>query len=332
MVTQAPKHAPAVTVIAVCYNHARFVIECLESIRRQTFTDFELIVIDDKSSDSSPQLIAGWLKDHFPTATFIAHQVNVGLCKTLNEALALATGEYIGLIATDDAWMPDKLMRQVARLRELSPTVALVFSDAEQMDEQGVTLPKTFIEAHRPAGVDFPATQMFSALADGNFIPAMATLLRRQALVDVGGYDESLSYEDYDMWLRLADRFTFDFLPGTVARYRIVATSMVRTLFVNPNSRHSFSIYLIHRKWIATGKLSKAQRKQWGAKIAAAAYALYCAGDSRAARCLRFAVTVAPTARLLLLAVSSSLGLSRKRAKQLAVLVSFGQLAGGVQE
>jgi hypothetical protein len=134
------------------------------------------------------------------------------------------------------------------------------------------------------------------------------------------------------MWLRLADRFTFDFLPGTVARYRIVATSMVRTLFVNPNPRHSFSIYLIHRKWLASGKLSSAQRAQWAAKIAAAAYALYRSGDPRAPRCLRFAARVAPTARLLLLAISASLGLSRSRAKRLAALTSFGKAANGVHE
>lgn len=322
--------APAVTVVAVCYNHERFVVECLESIRRQTFTDFELIVIDDKSSDASVGIISAWIEQHFPQATFIAHQTNIGLCKTLNEALALAKGEFIGLIATDDTWLEHKLERQVARLRELPADVALVFSDAEQMDEQSVTLPESFIQAHRPAGVGEDAR--FSQLADGNFIPAMATLIRRSALKEIGGYDERLSYEDYDMWLRLADRYTLAFVPGLVARYRIVSTSMVRTLFVRPNPRHSYSIFLIHEKWIDSGKLSPAQRAQWADKIFTAAYSLYLADDPRAAHCLRRAVRLQPRARTFVLALAASLGLSRSRAKQIGAMVGLGERAAGGQK
>ena len=322
------KYGPAVTVIAVCYNHERFVIECLESIKRQTFTDFELIVVDDKSSDGSVGVISDWLEHNLPGARFFPHQTNIGLCKTLNEALAIANGEYIGLIATDDAWLPDKLERQVARLQVLPESVALVFSDAEQMDEQGVTLPKTFIEAHRPLGGPVGA-DMFSQLADGNFIPAMATLIRRTALLSVGGYDEALTYEDYDMWLRLADQYQLEYLPGLVARYRIVATSMVRTLFVNPSPRHSYSIFLLHSKWIGSRKLSAIQRKKWAGKIVAAAHALYVAEDPRAPACLRAAARLAPTAKLWLLALTTALGISRSRAKRLAAMAGLGERKAG---
>jgi len=209
-------------------------------------------------------------------------------------------------------------------LRALPANVALVFSDAEQMDEQSATLPKTFIEAHRPAGVR-PEARRFSELADGNFIPAMATLIRRSALIEVGGYDEDLSYEDYDMWLRLADRYLIEFLPGNVARYRIVATSMVRTLFVKPSTRHSFSIYLIRRKWIRSGKLSPAQRAQWVKAVFSAAYSLYRADDPRAAQCLRFVASLAPRPKTLLLATTASLGLSHARIRQLAARMGVGE-------
>jgi glycosyltransferase involved in cell wall biosynthesis len=70
---------PTVTVIALCYNHERFVLDCLESIRAQTFQDFELIVIDDCSRDHSPQVIANWLAEHYPAARFIRHEVNRGI-------------------------------------------------------------------------------------------------------------------------------------------------------------------------------------------------------------------------------------------------------------
>ena len=108
---------PSVTVFAICYNHARFVIECLESIRNQTFGTFQLIVTDDCSTDESQAKIEAWLAAHRPDAIFIRHDRNVGLCATLNEALALATGDHISMIATDDLWEPNKIEVQLAAMR-----------------------------------------------------------------------------------------------------------------------------------------------------------------------------------------------------------------------
>ena len=148
------------------------------------------------------------------------------------------------------------------------------------MDERGKTLEKTFMESHGIIG-EPPRGEVFSRQADGNFVPAMATLIRLDALRAVGGYDENLTYEDYDMWLRLANRFRFEYLPAKLANYRQVSTSMVRTLFEAPTPAHAYTIFLIAKKWLPTGRLSKVQRKRWNDRISSAAYILYTQDDPR---------------------------------------------------
>ncbi|MBH2042331.1 MAG: glycosyltransferase [Comamonadaceae bacterium] len=313
--------APAVTVIAVCFNHARFLTECLDSIAAQTFQGFQLIVTDDCSRDDSAQLIESWLARHRPDALFIRHGVNVGLCKTLNEALAEARGEFISMVATDDAWEPDKIERQLAAARQAGPQVAVVYSDASRMNEDGVRLEKNFIESHTPECTR-PSGQVFAELANRNFIPAMATLIRRQALVDVGLYDERLAYEDYDMWLRLAVRYEFVYVPALVARYRIVSTSMVRTIFAQPSPHFHFTVYLICMKWLPGERLSARQRTAWVKRLWDAAYGLYVVNDRRAAGCLWRAAWYGRKPYAALLAVTQSMGISRDVARRLLGLSS----------
>lgn len=308
--------APAVTVIALCFNHARFLTECLDSVAAQTFQDFQLIVTDDCSKDNSVQLIESWLKAHRPASTFIRHSVNVGLCKTLNEALAQARGEFISMIATDDAWEPDKIERQLAVARAAGAGVAVVYSDAFRMDEDGVLLEKNFIDSHTPECTR-PSGRVFSELATRNFIPAMSTLIRRQALVDVGLYDERLVYEDYDMWLRLAARHEFVYCPALLARYRIVATSLVRTIFSTPSTHYMHTVFIICMKWLPGSRLNAVQREAWKNRLWDAAYGLYVANDKRAAACLWRAAWYGRKPYAALLALTAALGISRDLLRRL---------------
>ena len=313
---------PTVTVIALCYNHERFLLDCLESIRAQTLQDFELIVADDCSRDRSPDMIADWLATHYPNARFIRHTANRGICATLNEALAAARGTYISMIATDDTWLPHKLASQVQLAQSLDAGTAVIYSDANQIDEEGKLLPKRFIEAHR--AIDPPSGMIFGHVADGNFIPAMTTLIRRDALQAVGGFDEQLNYEDFDMWLRLADRYAFHFQPDVVANYRIVATSMVRTVFAKPSAWFQHTNFLIRQKWLGTDRLTPKQRVLWAEKMWVAAYGLYVLQDPRATSCMWTAFRYGRKPRIACLALANQLGLTRQR------LVRLRQLPGDV--
>ena len=274
---------PRVTVFALCFNHARFLVECLDSIQAQTCQDFELIVADDASRDDSAALISAWIARHRPDTTFVQHSVNRGLCPTLNELMSMARGRYIAMVATDDVWEPDRLATLLAAI-EPHPAVAVAFADAWQIDEAGAVLPDSFLQAHGYRDRPVPSGQIFAALADGNFIPAMATLIRREAIEAVGGYDAELSYEDYDMWLRLAARHNFLFVPGLLARYRIVATSMVRTLFVTPSPHHQRTLIRIVDKWLDSGALTPQQGERWLQRRLDAAYGLFFHGQHDAGR------------------------------------------------
>ena len=301
---------PAVTVIALCFNHERFLSECLDSIAAQTIQDFQLIVTDDCSRDDSAKLIENWLASNRPDALFIRHSVNMGLCKTLNEALVHSRGEFISMVATDDAWETDKIERQLAAARQVGQQVAVVYSDASRMDEEGVRLEKDFIDFQTPECTR-PSGQVFSDLASRNFIPAMATLIRRKALVDVHMYDERLVYEDYDMWLRLAAKYEFVYCNAVVARYRVVSTSMVRTIFAKPSAHFHYTQYLICMKWLPSKRLSASQRTVWVKRMWEAAYSLYVANDRRAARCLWSAAFYGRKPYVALLALTQAMGISR---------------------
>jgi GT2 family glycosyltransferase len=142
--------------------------------------------------------------------------------------LAHARGRYVTVLAADDVWLPGKLLGQVQHMESLPEDVGVLYSDAYQIDETGRMLPGMFISAHRASTAN-PEGWIFDTLLEGNFIPGMTALIRRSCFEVVGGYDERLAFEDYDMWLRIARRYRFRFWPVVSARYRIVATSMTRT-------------------------------------------------------------------------------------------------------
>ena len=303
-------------MIALCYNHERFVLECLESIRGQTFQHFQLIVTDDASSDRSAEMIASWLATHKPDAIFIRRSENVGLCKILNQAVACSTGTYISMIATDDVWEASKIEAQLGVMRACTSSVAVVYSDAIQIDEAGARLAKDFIDEQRP---DFtpPSGRIFAALAHDNFIPAMATLIRRDAIESVGGYDERLLFEDYDMWLRLARRYEFVFIDAKLARYRVVSTSLVRAGKTERAAWNAYTFFRLHEAKLVGNLISPAERKRQVAKQADLAYYLYVLGDPRVTSCLWISAWRARSLRLLLLACLSAVGIDRARAQKI---------------
>ncbi len=214
--------APAVSLIVTTYNHERFVDECLQSVARQTFRDFEIIVLDDCSTDASVSRVEAWLPRAPVPATFLRNERNLGICAGRNRSVARCRGEFISVLAADDVYEPDKIERQYSFFRTLGPEVAVVFSNMRVVDEAGTPTHRWFDDGPPAEG------RIFRALLPGNFIPAPTAMIRRRALLEAGPYDESLSVEDYDMWLRLASRYEFRYLPGELVNYRVLATSLSR--------------------------------------------------------------------------------------------------------
>ena len=242
--------APLVSVLVTSYNHARYVEEALDSLRHQTSGEFEVIITDDASTDGSADVIAAWLARTGYPAQLIRNPVNRGICANRNAALARASGAFVCSLSGDDSYEPDRIGRQLECFLKQPERVAAVYSDMLVVDADGKPKARSFL-TRTLNGAPPPQGELFSCILAGNFLPAPAVMVRRSAIDAVGGYDESLVYEDLDMWLRLSFRFGFVYLPGLLVRYRMHANSMSSSRSIRPRLHRSYSRILA--KWINAG-------------------------------------------------------------------------------
>ena len=216
-----------VSVIVLCYNQAEFVTATLDSVAAQTFKDTELILVDDSSTDASVKVIEEWINRRNIVCTLIRHKANMGICRSLNDAITAARGTFISITAADDLWTADKIADQIALMESAPDTVGVVYSDAYQIDRHGLPLPGTLIQSYRPGPP--PEGNIHAALWECNFVPPPTTLIRRRCFDAVGLYDEKLYFEDWDMWLRISRQFEFLYMVQPTAYYRVLASSMWRS-------------------------------------------------------------------------------------------------------
>lgn len=188
-----PPSPPLVTVLMPVRNGAAHLQSAIDSILAQTFADFELLILDDGSTDATPAIL-GALSD--PRVRVVTHPRNLGLVPTLNEGLELARGELIARQDHDDLSAPDRLQKQVAFLRD-QPDCVLVGTEAFAMigDEE---------RAYRMLRPSQSDSIRWYLCFDNAFIHS-AVMARRQALLqEFGGYPSSFHSEDYALWSRLA--------------------------------------------------------------------------------------------------------------------------------
>lgn len=201
---------PLVSVVTATFNMARYLREAVDSVLAQTWPGLELIVVDDGSTDDTPMLLESYADD--PRVRVI-RQSNAGQTKAKNSGIRAARGDYVGFCDADNAWLPDKLVRQVPLL-EANPDAGVVYGNIELMDGDGGPLPTPTIRRHGGRITDRLLLQ--------NFVTFNTTLVRRAVMEEFGGFDESLSMGiDYELWLRISTRYEFIYLPRSLVRYRI---------------------------------------------------------------------------------------------------------------
>ena len=217
--------SPLVSIIACCYNHERFLAETLDSIMAQTYLNIELIIIDDFSTDSSVKKINNWIKKHKHQCLFIKNTENLGVVKTLNKALKKCNGKYFSLIACDDIYLPKKTVNQVNKLSNLGKDYAAIYSDAFIINDDGSYQYGTQIS--RKQINNPPSGNIYEDLIKkDNFIPALSVVYKTEIIKELGYYDESLIYEDYDMLLRLSQNYKIYFQKEIESCYRLHQTNM----------------------------------------------------------------------------------------------------------
>ena len=199
---------PLVSIIAVCHNHETFLIETLDSIIDQTYPNIEIIIIDNQCTDNSNQIIKNWLTENSVQAKFIENDASYGICKNFNLGLFHANGKYFQGISCDDIMLPEKIARQVAILERADDNVAMVYSDAFNIDESSNVLYGWHIQRLYPERLfALPKGDILENLIKKNFIPAMSVLIKTDLVRELGCYDEELCFEDYEMWFRILTKF-----------------------------------------------------------------------------------------------------------------------------
>lgn len=222
-----------VSVAVALYNHASEVLEALDSVARSRFRDFEIVVVDDGSSDGSGASVRRWMRAHDEIATLLLeHPVNRGLGPARNTAIDFVRGEYCFVLDADNTIYPRCLEALVQRL-DGDPGVAFAYPILESFGH---------VEAFVAASGDYLVSKYAwnpSWLRVGNYIDALA-LIRTTVLRELGGYavDRRLyGLEDYDLWCRIADRgFEGSHIPEILARYRCSPSSMLSITGISPTS------------------------------------------------------------------------------------------------
>ncbi|MDQ4061967.1 MAG: glycosyltransferase [Pseudomonadota bacterium] len=201
---------PSVSVLMSVYNGAPFLDAAIDSIRAQSFDDFEFIIIDDGSTDATPAILARHAVAD-PRIRILS-QRNLGLIAALNRGLAEASGVYVARMDADDIAKPHRLERQIGML-DSDRRLVLVGSRYEVIDAQGAVL--------RPGDVPTDPARIRETLDRTNCIAHPTVLMRRDAVLAAGGYRRAyLLCEDYDLWLRLAEAGDLLNLPDRLLSYR----------------------------------------------------------------------------------------------------------------
>lgn len=201
---------PKVSVIIPTYNRERFIAVAIDSVLAQTYKDFEVIVVDDGSSDGTPGILSSYEDDRLIHLT----QNNKGRSIARNRALAIARGEYIAFLDSDDMYLPDKLALQVSFL-DSHPDVGMIYTSAACIDEEGHAIDYRYVAS--VSGHIYRHIAFFEPVT----ITLPTVMMRRSVFDKTGTFDERMDrFEDTDMWRRVSKVTYIHALPIETCKLR----------------------------------------------------------------------------------------------------------------
>lgn len=252
---------PLVTVICNCYNHAAYLREALDSVINQSYTNIELIVINNGSADNSGNVIREFLKRH-PTVVFLDLQVSTSHNKAFNRAFAISKGDFLIDLSGDDVLLPDCITNQVDFFLTQPKDVGIIFGNAKIIDEEGRFKYNYFSVDDINSKVldkNLFETSYKSILAGGMCMCSVSAMMRRSQFEMLNGYDERLIFEDLDYWLRLSYQYRIVFLDKFLVEKRELSNSLgsffhQKTDFAKKMNR---SLQIIYQDAILRNNLSE---------------------------------------------------------------------------
>ena len=188
-----------ISVIIPTYNRKETLKRAIQSVLIQSYTPYEIIVIDDGSDDGTKE----WLKDNYPNVKYI-YQMNSGVSSARNKGIKFARGDWIALLDSDDEWLPSKLKDQANEI-ELNPAAKFLHTN-EIWIRNGVRVNQ--MKKHKKYG-----GYIFEKCLDMCRISPSSVLIKKDIFDEIGMFDETLKVcEDYDLWLRFASKYPVHFL------------------------------------------------------------------------------------------------------------------------
>lgn len=212
---------PKVSVIIPCYNQAQFLTDAIHSVLAQTYRDFEIIVVDDGSTDNTFQVASS-----FGGPVLCIRQENRGLAGARNKGIQHAKGEFIAFLDSDDMWFPRYLAIMLLPF-SVFPTIGATYCGWQYVDSAGRLLPRTNIRV-------VPPEKTYSAMVFMDFMIPSGVFVRRECFDHLGLFDENLRVaqgcEDWDMWLRILSRYRMIGVPQALVKYRVHSHNMSANL------------------------------------------------------------------------------------------------------
>ena len=233
---------PWVSVICTCFQHAPYVEEAMDSVLSQTYPHVQLLVVDNASTDGSSEIISRFARKH-PEIIFIQNKENRGICKAFNEAVTLTKGKYLIDLAADDLLLPNRIEDQVEAFEKLPENVAILYGNVEMIDAKGNHLGYSL-----PLEYEAPSGDVFPELLEKHFLPSPSTLFRKDIFLQLGGYNEALSFEDFDYWIRSGREYSFSFLQKVGTKKRVVPKSL-SSRFYTRRSNEMLESTLVTFEW-----------------------------------------------------------------------------------
>lgn len=212
-----PVSRPKVSVVIPTYNSEQFIRQTIDSVFNQSYHDFEVIVVDDGSSDRIDRIISSYGS----RLTYIRKK-NEGISVARNTGIAQAQGEYIAFIDHDDIWLPEKLEEQMALLED-NKAIGLCFSDAYIISEGGERSRNLFKICPPHSGI------VFKQLLQENFIPVLTVVVKKEVFKKIGLFNPHYKIaEDWDLFLRITKQYPVAFINRPLAEYRVHKRSFSR--------------------------------------------------------------------------------------------------------
>lgn len=203
---------PQVSVIIPTCNRPGLLPTAIRSVLGQSFSDFEVVIVDDASDDSIDGVVNAFQDER---VRWIRHEHRRGGAAARNTGIGNTDGEFVAFLDDDDEWYPEKLARQVSVLLSSHRDIGAVYTGYDVVDRDTGKVLSRMLPAHRG--------DVFPGLLQGNCVgPTSTMLLRRKCLENVGMFDETLpSFQEYDLWIRLSRVYRFDYVSERLFNYYV---------------------------------------------------------------------------------------------------------------